>query len=232
MRKWRVGTLSMGVTLVLLGAIVFVSMWKGTAAYETLLMWWPVAFILLGLEILLYLLTIRKENSIIYYDVFSIFFVGFLSVVCVGFAFLASSGILQEIRSVVSVTEEMVELPLVQQEVNPAVKKIIVDAAAGAVKVDKTNVREVHVMGRYERLVNGSGASLAAPASAAGAPEGLVSVRTAGDIMYVAIRGPAVKRGLNSHYPMLSSTVVVPQDVEVEVRGAGKDGYKVASADK
>lgn len=217
MRKWRVGTLSMGVSLVLMGTVLFVSMWKGIAAFDTLIAWWPVAFILVGLEILFYVFTLRQENAVVYYDVFSILFVGFLFTACLGFAFLTSSGLLQEIRLAISETEETVELPVMQEAVNPAVKKIIVDAPNGAVTVDKTAVREVHVMGRYERV-----ASAAEEASRSAAEDrttpSLVSTHAVGDVMYVSLRSPAAKRGLNSHYPRLNLTVVVPQDVQVEVR--------------
>lgn len=220
MRKWRVGTLSMGVTLVLFGAVLLQSMWKGGSAYDTLLVWWPVAFILVGLEIIMYVLTIRKENAIVYYDVFSILFVGFLCVACLGLSLLASSGLLQEIRGAVSAVEETVELPVVQQAVDPSVKKIVVDAPNGQVTVDKAAVNELHVMSSYERMVSAGSLSTAG----SGLEERLVSVHSAGDIMYVSIRMPPVKRGIHSHYPYLNPTVVVPQNVQVEVRGGYTNG--------
>ena len=78
MRTWRVGTISMGLTLILLGIFLVLSQllnWKPAYAMTG---WWPIIFIVLGIEILIYLFLAKQENPAVKYDVFSIFFVGFL----------------------------------------------------------------------------------------------------------------------------------------------------------
>jgi hypothetical protein len=50
--------------------------------------------------------------------------------------------------------------------------------------------------------------------------EQVVSVHTVGDTMYVQIKRLPQQRGLDSFYPWMNVTVVVPQDIQVEMRGA------------
>ncbi len=86
MRTWRVGTFSMGLSIIALGCFLLFSVIKGTEVLDSLTAWWPVLLIILGVEILLYLLFSKKEQSFIKYDIFSIFFIGVLG--SVGIAFL------------------------------------------------------------------------------------------------------------------------------------------------
>ena len=58
---------------------------KGIQVLDTLTAWWPVLLIILGAEVLLYLLFSKKEQSFIKYDIFSIFFIGVLGSVGIAF---------------------------------------------------------------------------------------------------------------------------------------------------
>lgn len=80
MRTWRVGTISMGLSLILLGGIIFYStMVEQISAYQLLLSWWPVILIVLGVEMLIYFALNKKEEGRIKYDFLSVFFLsGFL----------------------------------------------------------------------------------------------------------------------------------------------------------
>lgn len=75
-RTWRVGSLSMGITLMLIGTALAVSLWQDAEAYELLLWVAPVVFVLLGAELLIYLRTAGKHGMIVRYDWISVLFVG------------------------------------------------------------------------------------------------------------------------------------------------------------
>lgn len=96
MRTWRVGTFSMGLSIIALGCFLLFSVIKGTEVLNSLTAWWPVLLIILGVEILLYLLFSKKEQSFIKYDIFSIFFIGVLGSVGIAFYCLLSTGLLKE----------------------------------------------------------------------------------------------------------------------------------------
>lgn len=75
MRQWRVGTFSMGLLLLATGIGLLYGQFKAYPAAEYLLQWWPLIFILLGLEVLLHTYFNKVEDGRIKYDVFSIFIV-------------------------------------------------------------------------------------------------------------------------------------------------------------
>ncbi|NOU95002.1 hypothetical protein GC093_17495 [Paenibacillus sp. LMG 31456] len=214
MKKWRVGTLSMGITLVLLGAVLFISQWKGLQAFDAFITWWPIIFVLLGLEIVLYLSFSKKENSIVSYDMMSILFVGVLCIGCLGFTMLASVGLLGEVRSMMGAIDETKDLPAVKETVADGVKKVIVQSQDQSVKVDKSQERSVQVFGTYRSRVKQGEQSQPLE------KEQFVAVRTIGDTMYVQVKRLPERRGFDSFYPWMTATVVLPQDVQIEVRGA------------
>lgn len=84
MRRWRVGTFSMGLTLILTGVILFVGQVVDINYAFEILKWWPVILILLGIEMLIYLHFSKEEEPKIQYDGASIFIVVLLIVVSIG----------------------------------------------------------------------------------------------------------------------------------------------------
>ncbi|WP_051620854.1 LiaF transmembrane domain-containing protein [Paenibacillus sp. UNC451MF] len=214
MKKWRVGTLSMGLTLILLGVILFMSQWQGIQAFDAFIAWWPIIFVLLGLEIIIYLLFSRKENSILQYDFMSLFFVGVICIGCLGFALLTSVGIMGEVRSMMGATEETRDLPTVKEALGDGVKKIVVQSADQNVKIDKSADRSVQIFGTFRERIKGGGQSRPLD------KDQIISVHTAGDIMYVQIKRLPSEQGIQSYYPWMTVTVVLPQDVQVELRGS------------
>lgn len=148
-RRWRVGTLSMGLSLLFLGALIMVSQWRGAEVFETTLAWWPIIFILLGLEIVIYTLWFRGKGKM-YYDVLSVLFVGFIAVCCLVFAAFSSLGLTQEFRRTVSAVQESYALPDWKGAVPEGVSTIIIQAAEPyGIKVDQTGGNELNVFGSY-----------------------------------------------------------------------------------
>lgn len=62
----------MGLFLVLLGGVTFASKFWGAGILDQALTWWPVVFVLLGLEILMYTAW-KGTRERIRYDLFSMF---------------------------------------------------------------------------------------------------------------------------------------------------------------
>lgn len=80
MERWRVGSLTMGLVLILFGVVTLTSLIMGFSAVNILIMLWPAILICLGVEILLHLFARKKgrEEIKLRYDVLSILFIGFL----------------------------------------------------------------------------------------------------------------------------------------------------------
>lgn len=83
-REWRVGTLSMGILLILFGCTLFISQLKGWPSVEQIFKLWPIILIMLGLEVLGYLFFSRKEMSRVKYDGFSIFIILLIMLFSIG----------------------------------------------------------------------------------------------------------------------------------------------------
>lgn len=80
MERWRVGSLTMGLVLILFGIVTLTSLIAGFSAVNILLTLWPVILICLGVEILLHLFIRKKgrEEIKLRYDILSILFIGTL----------------------------------------------------------------------------------------------------------------------------------------------------------
>ncbi|QYR19271.1 hypothetical protein KZ483_15095 [Paenibacillus sp. sptzw28] len=212
MRKWRVGTLSMGLSLILLGIILFASQWKGMQAFDAFIAWWPVIFVLLGLEIIVYLFFSGKENSVIQYDFLSLFFVGVICLGCFGFTLLTSIGATEEIRSMLRVTEATKDLPTVKEALGDGVRKVIVQSSNQDIKIDKSADRSVQVFGTFRERIKAGEQPVPLDKNQ------IVSLHSTGDTMYVQIKQLPSKSGIDSYYPWMNVTVVLPRDVQVERR--------------
>lgn len=73
MRKWRVGTVSMGLLLVATGVLLLGSELYGYSGAMLILRWWPAILIILGVEILAYVLLSQDDQPKIKFDGLSIF---------------------------------------------------------------------------------------------------------------------------------------------------------------
>ncbi len=85
MRRWRVGTVSMGLMLVATGVLLLFGELQGINGARLILRWWPAILVILGLEILAYVLFSKEEQTKIKFDGFSIILTIFI--------ILTSSGI-------------------------------------------------------------------------------------------------------------------------------------------
>jgi hypothetical protein len=213
-KRWRVGTLSMGVSLISVGLTLFFSSWQGVTAFDTLISLWPIIFVLLGCEILLYLFLSRTEKPVLHYDLFSIFFVSFLCVCCLLFSFLTSTGLMEEFRYTINSKVFTEDLPNTQFDVPVGIEKIIVQTSDRKLKVDKNSSAEIRLLGNYQ--VNALDKSEQITLKT----EDIARIETVGRTMYVLIKELPGKRGFERNQPISSMILVVPQAIPVEVRDA------------
>jgi hypothetical protein len=216
-KRWRVGTLSMGVTLISLGLTLFISSWQGVTVFDTLIKLWPIVFVLLGCEILLYLFLSRTEKPVLHYDVFSIFFVSFLCVCCLLFSLLTSTGLMEEFRYSINSKVVTADLPNTQFDVPTGIEKIIVQTSDRKLKIDKNSSTEIRLLGNYQvdALDNSEQMVLKT--------EDVARTETIGKTMYVLIKELPAKRGFERNQPVSSMILVVPQAIPVEVRDANNN---------
>ncbi len=84
MRKWRVGTISMGILLVATGILLLLSEINDISGAMLILRWWPIILIILGIEVLAFIFLSKEEQPKIKFDGLSIFLTIFIVLVSTG----------------------------------------------------------------------------------------------------------------------------------------------------
>lgn len=135
MREWRVGTLSMGILLLGLGSGLIIAQINSVAVAEIIFKWWPLLFVLLGLEILGQLF-INKNNDIkIKYDVFSIFMVFVIIISGLGVQCLTEFGFVQQAKIMLASEHYLLETEPSETTVAPGIKRLVIEAPPACLQI-------------------------------------------------------------------------------------------------
>ncbi|MEH7345815.1 hypothetical protein V7122_18385 [Bacillus sp. JJ1532] len=213
MRTWRVGTFSMGASLLMLGIILLLSQILGYKLIHVMMSWWPIILMILGIEILVFLLFTKQEKPFLKYDFLSIFFVGFLGTVGIGFAIISSTGILEKLNDVLQREERTFELPVFEQKMSDSIKRVVVNAEHSPFTIEGTPESELAIFGTY-RALSGKNEELVSES------EDYVSIKEKGDTLYINLKGlPSEAARPFDRFASLSATILIPNNVKLEVNG-------------
>ncbi len=218
MRTWRVGTISMGISLVGLGLVLLVSQIADMNLTTILLSWWPLLFIILGTEILFYIYFSRKESSFVKYDILSILFVGLLGTTGIVLILLTSSGLMDQVRAAVNSEEKTVNLPGFNQKAGKGIQRVVLDSGPYPLTIESGNDGEVSVFGTYGERVMKDADSLLKKA------EDYLLVERNGDTLYISFKDLPIQNGLLDSGTMnLKATLIIPAELAVEIDGQSND---------
>src|SRR3954470_1419297 len=181
MRTWRVGTFSMGASLVFLGLFLFFSKFLGLDLVQVMTAWWPLLLVVLGIEILLYLFLSRQEKSVLKYDFLSIFFVGVIGTAGIVFAILSTTGIMGKVEEVMAREERSFELPAFSYQIDDSIKRVVVRTVGHQMTVESTEEKEVSLFGTY-RVQTAKKAKLLESA------DDVISANQKGDTLYLSMK--------------------------------------------
>lgn len=146
-RTWRVGSISMGVTLMLIGTALAVSIWQDAEAYELMLWVAPIVFIMLGAELLLYLKFSGSERAIVKYDWVSVFFVGMIGTISLGLALLMSTGVFDELQRGLNTMQRSAFVSTSKVEVPSTINKLVVQSMYN-VEVEAADSSSLQLIGQ------------------------------------------------------------------------------------
>ena len=214
MRTWRVGTFSMGVALLFLGMILLYSQFIDINLTQVMIAWWPMILVVLGLEILLYLFLSRQEKPFLKYDLLSIFIVGLLGTVGIGFAILNSTGIVEKVAEVLDRKEQSFELPEYTKQLPDHVKRVVIHSERSPITIEGATGNEVSMFGTY-RAATAKKEELIQQAS------DYVSIQEKGDTLYITLKELPEELVPFYNEGSLSATIVVPSEVKLEIFGSG-----------
>lgn len=212
MRTWRVGTISMGVSLLFLGVMLLLSqVFKWDTAY-VLISWWPLLLIVLGVETLLYFLQSKTEKPYLKFDLLSIFFVGIIGMGGIGFTIFQASGFLDHVGAYLEGEVKTESLPSYNRAVGDEINRILVDAGNHPVTIESYSDKEVSVFGTY-RAQEIDGKSLITNS------EEYLFTKVKGDTLYITFQELPERQGL-THQSTMQAKLVVPSTTELEVTSA------------
>jgi hypothetical protein len=216
MRTWRVGTFSMGASLVFLGLFLFLSRFLGFDLVHVMTAWWPILLIVLGIEILLYLFFSRQEKPVLKYDFLSIIFVGLLGSVGIVFAMLSATGIMEKVEDVVAREERSFELPDFSYQMDDSIKRVVLRTVGYQTTIEATDERAVSMFGTYrtqtsnkERLIKSA--------------DDFVYANKKGDTLYINVKTLPNELGPFNSHQEIASTILIPKGVKLEVIGNGNE---------
>ncbi len=213
MRKWRVGSISMGISLILLGILLFVSQIMGMQMIEPLLVWWPIILIVLGIEIVVYLVLSKQEDPIVKYDFLSILFVGIIGMIGIGFTLLSSVGLIDEVQGAIGAEHRSMDLPAVEENLVTDINRVVLETNGVTSKIEGSSSTELHVFGVYRATIHPKADPIISETT------DYVTTKVVGDTLYVTLKEPAEYVGPFSTYTTMEPTIIVPNSIQLEVRG-------------
>jgi len=217
-RKWRVGTVSMGILLIATGLLLLISELKGLDGAKMILRWWPVILIILGIEILVYLKVAKfsgEEQPKLKFDGLSIFLTIFIILVSSGVyavsSFLNSgfsSGVLNEFglfenETVVNQKYDISATGVDKLKISNSQGKILVESTDG----DKILIDAVITIRNNDEK------------DAEKLAQSLVEI-SEGETLAVNTRGAAVLKGNNHYQVSVDYAVKVPKELTYEINNS------------
>ncbi|WP_201712712.1 hypothetical protein [Rossellomorea arthrocnemi] len=210
MRTWRVGSISMGASLLFLGIYLLLSqLLKWDSAY-VLAGWWPVILIVLGAEILIYLYFSKQEKPSLKYDFLSILFVAVIGTVGIGFTVLQATGLMGHVQRFIDSEVKTADLPVFSQKVSEDVKRIVVDSSHHPLTVETVTNKEVSVFGTYRATSTNDRPFLLKP-------DDYLMTTQKGDTLYVTLKDLPESNGWRQSGQEIKATLVVPASKSLEI---------------
>lgn len=215
MRTWRVGTISMGISLLSLGIFLFVSQFLAIDLTKIMMSWWPLILIVLGLEILLYLFFNRKEKPLLKYDFLSIIFVGIIGMTGILFAALSTTGLLDLAEEAIGQEKQTYDLPGFTEEIDDSVKRVVVNTMDYPLTVESTPDHTVSMFGTYSAWTKDKRTILSKA-------DDYLSSQKRGDTLYLTVKPLPFSHGrFINNYTDMQGTLLIPENVKLEIIGAG-----------
>ncbi|MNZ90067.1 hypothetical protein D3C78_1090200 [compost metagenome] len=185
------------------------SIWQDFEAYEMLLWVAPIVFIMLGVELLLYLKFSGTDYAVIRYDWISVFFVGLIGMASLGLALLISTGLFDELERGLKMTQRSSFVDTTPIQVPANVEKMVVHAL-GSVELSEADTRELQLFGQIRYWSSEKLDPLG---------DSLVKTNLVGDTLYIMIGGIDRRDGgFVSDTIDAQLTLIVPKGVEVAWR--------------
>ncbi|REB77404.1 hypothetical protein [Bacillus sp. 522_BSPC] len=218
MRQWRVGTFSMGLSLVFLGVFLLLTQFFDWQIITVLKVWWPIILVILGMEILLYLFSSKQEKPYLSFDLFSIIIVGIIGTAGISMVFLQSTGILDIVEQGLKREEVTKDLPEFNYAMKDNIKRIVIESESqqNPITIEGTNENVLSLFGTF-RTVESKEMEVSKP-------EDYLNVSQKGDTLFVRIKQlPYRMSEFYTDYSSIHTTILVPTNKKLDIIDLNND---------
>lgn len=218
MRQWRVGTFSMGLSLVFLGVFLLLTQFFDWEIVTVLKVWWPIILVILGLEILLYLFSAKQEKPYLSFDLFSIIIVGIIGTAGISMVFLQTSGIMDIVEQGLKREEVTKDLPEFNYAMKDNIKRIVIESESqqNPITIEGTNDDTLSLFGTY-RTVQAKELNVSKP-------EDYLYVSQKGDTLFVRLKQlPYRMSEFYTDYSSIHTTILVPTNMKLDIIDLNND---------
>ncbi|HWO77367.1 MAG TPA: hypothetical protein VNM69_15990 [Bacillus sp. (in: firmicutes)] len=213
MRTWRVGTFSMGASLLFLGIALLVTQFADFNITKILVSWWPFIFIVLGIEVILYLWLQKSGKEMLKYDVLSIFLIGILGMTGLAFTILSQIGVADSVEAMLFREHQTLELPAYDEVLQEEIKRVVIqNSSQTSLTIESTNSSGFSIFGSYTGEISKKDGRVETV-------DDYLSTTIKGDTLYVTLMEPAAPSEPFSAYISMEATVLIPQNLKLEVMG-------------
>ncbi|PKM78215.1 MAG: hypothetical protein CVU90_02795 [Firmicutes bacterium HGW-Firmicutes-15] len=130
MRQWRVGTVSMGLLLLFSGIGLLYAQFNQLTVAHVALKWWPVLFVVLGIEVLVQNYLNKSPDSKIKYDIFSVFIIFLIVVTGLGIQAASEVGLVKYAQNMISMQDYSLQSPAAEIPIDKQIQRIVVECAS------------------------------------------------------------------------------------------------------
>ncbi len=214
MRQWRVGTISLGMTLLVLGTGLVYSMLNQIKAAELITKWWPLIFIVLGIELLAQFYTRKNGEIPMKYDFISILLILFIVVSGLAlqvFSEFGLAGVIQEQMNSRSYT-----LPMAGQDIPVAegVDRIVIKADRCNADIRTAAVKSCTITGTAVVEAPNRDAAIQVQEE-----QQSFSSRINGNMLQIDLSSPPVYNHMTATTYETGYSLVIPEGITVEIEG-------------
>ncbi|MBS4179450.1 hypothetical protein [Lederbergia citrea] len=214
MRTWRVGSISMGAALVLLGVFLLLAQVLSWDPAIAMISWWPLLLIILGVEILVYLNWKKDEQQHVKYDFISIIFIGIIGTFGLGMTMLNATGLLDIASQAVSAEVRTLDLPKYEEVMTDDIKRVFVETGRYSANIEASPGKETVMFGTYRGEMRKD--------VAVKDVSDYALIEKQGDTLFIKLKEMPTSRLLNDGSE-INATLLIPDNVKLEVVGNGND---------
>lgn len=218
MRTWRVGTLTMGGTLLFLGIGLLYAQLNEKLVLDWAINWWPLVFIFLGIEVLWQSYHAKKTNTQVGYDILSVFIIGVL--LCFGLAMqaLSETGFIEQCNTIL--VSENYELQKTSTEIpmDAGLKEVVIERSANPLEIISRSTDKITASCKAEVRAPSRNAALQLLQECQG-----LETRREGDTLYLAFTSSYPASHISAGLIGQKNTLYLPEQLKVSIYSGASD---------